>query len=75
MTSFKWGFLGTGNIARAMASALHHLPGAERFAVALRSDASAQAFASEFGFDRAYGSYDALMADREIEIVYIATPN
>lgn len=75
MTSFKWGFLGTGNIARAMAGALEHVPGAEHFAVASRSEAIAQAFASEFGFERAYGSYDALMADEDIDIVYIATPN
>lgn len=75
MTSFKWGFLGTGNIARAMASALHHVPGAERFAVASRSQSTAQAFARDFGFARAYGSYDALMADPDIDIVYVATPN
>lgn len=75
MTSFKWGFLGTGNIARAMASALRHVPGAERFAVASRSQTTAQAFADEFGFDRAYGSYDTLMADPDIDIIYIATPN
>lgn len=75
MTSYKWGFLGTGNIARAMASALHHVPGAERFAVASRSQTTAQAFASEFGFDRAYGCYDALMADPDIDVVYVATPN
>ena len=75
MTSFKWGFLGTGSIARAMASALHHANGAKRFAVASRSQSTAQAFASEFGFDYAYGGYDVLMADPEIDIVYIATPN
>lgn len=75
MTSFKWGFLGTGNIARAMASALQHVPGAKRCGVASRLQETAQAFATEFGFDRAYGGYDALMADPDIEIVYIATPN
>ena len=75
MKSFKWGFLGTGNIARAMASALHHVPGAQRFAVASRSEATAQAFANDFGFAHAYEGYDALMADSDIDIVYIATPN
>ncbi len=75
MTKFKWGFIGTGNIARAMASALHHVPGADRFAVASRSDETARTFAIEFGFDRAYSSYDALMADQDIDIVYVATPN
>lgn len=75
MTSFKWGFLGTGNIAREMASALQHVPGAQRFAVASRSQSTAHAFASEFKFDRAYGGYDKLMADPDIDIVYIATPN
>jgi len=75
MTVFKWGFLGTGNIARAMANALHHVPGAECFAVASRSQDTAQAFAREYGFGRAYGSYDALLADPEVDIVYIATPN
>ena len=58
-----------------MASALQHVPGAERFAVASRSHETAQAFVTEFGFGRAYGTYDALMADPDIDIVYIATPN
>lgn len=47
----------------------------ERYAVASRDLAKAQAFADRFGFEKAYGSYEELAADPEVEIVYIATPH
>ncbi len=75
MKTYNWGFLGTGNIARSMASALDHVPGAKRLAAASRSDETARQFASAQGFERAYGSYDALLADPDVDIVYVATPN
>ncbi|MEO1275883.1 MAG: Gfo/Idh/MocA family oxidoreductase [Pseudomonadota bacterium] len=49
--------------------------GAVRFAVASRAQKTAEAFATQHGFGRAHGSYAALMADREVDIVYVATPN
>ena len=75
MTPFRWGILGTGNIARSMAQALTHVPGALRGAVASRSASTAAAFADQCGFDRAHGAYSALYADPDIDIIYIATPN
>lgn len=75
MTSYSWGVLGTGNIARSMAAALPHVAGARRAAVASRSEDTARAFANAWGFDQAYGSYDDLMQDQDIDIIYVATPN
>jgi predicted dehydrogenase len=71
----RWGILGTGKIARAFANALKVTPGAVLAAVASRSIASAQAFASEFGAAAAYGSYQALAGAPDIDIVYIGTPH
>ncbi len=75
MKSFNWGSLGTGNIASSMAEAMTLVPEARRAAVASRSHDKAQAFADRWGVAKAYGGYDALMADPEIDIIYIATPN
>lgn len=75
MTGFNWGILGTGNIARSMAMALPHVPQARRYAVASRNLETAQAFASQWGIENAYGSYDAMMQDPAVDFVYVATPN
>lgn len=75
MKRHHWSILGTGNIARSMAAALPHVPGARRAAVASRTQKTAQSFAADWGFDRAHGSYDALMQDDGVDIVYVATPN
>ncbi|MCI8524554.1 MAG: Gfo/Idh/MocA family oxidoreductase [Oscillospiraceae bacterium] len=76
MRKIQWGVLGTAGIARG-----HTIPGmleAENCAlcaVAGRSLEKAQDFQREFGFARAYGSYDELLADPEVEAVYIPLPN
>ncbi|KAJ54958.1 hypothetical protein ACMU_14450 [Actibacterium mucosum KCTC 23349] len=75
MTAHNWGILGTGNIAGSMAAALPHVPGACRAAVASRTIGKAEGFARAWGFDRAYGSYDDLLQDPDIDIIYVATPN
>ncbi|KUF10845.1 Gfo/Idh/MocA family protein [Pseudoponticoccus marisrubri] len=75
MTAFRWGILATGNIAGSMAAALRHVPEAELLAVASRSQASADRFASTWEVPRAYPSHAALLADPDIDIVYVATPN
>ncbi len=75
MSRYRWGILATGNIAGSMAAALRHVPGAELTAVASRSQASADAFAQTWGVPRAYAGYDRLLADPDIDIVYVATPN
>lgn len=75
MKLFNWGNLGTGNIASSMAAARALVPEATRAAVASRSQNKADAFADQWGFTKAYGTYDALMTDPGIDIIYVATPN
>lgn len=71
----KVGFLGTGNIAATLAETFAQVAGVECYAVASRTLEKAEAFAKEQGFERAYGSYEELAADPQVELVYIATPH
>jgi predicted dehydrogenase len=71
----RWGIIGTGGIARVFAKAVAASARGEALAVASRSKAKAEAFAKDMGVARAYGSYDDLLADAEIDIVYVATPH
>lgn len=73
--SVRWGVLATGGIAAAFTAALVDLPDAEVVAVASRTESSAKAFAERFGIERAYGDWDALAADGDIDVVYVATPH
>src|SRR5215207_7393777 len=70
----RWGILATGRIARGFADNLREVPGAEIAAVGSRSPASAEAFAAAYGA-RAHGSYEDLVADPGVDVVYIATPH
>ncbi|WP_309080219.1 Gfo/Idh/MocA family oxidoreductase [Zhihengliuella sp.] len=74
MTTLRWGVLATGSIAR-MFTRDARLAGLEVAAVGSRSEAAARAFAEEHGIARAYGSYEALAADPQVDIVYVATPH
>lgn len=74
-TTVRWGILGTGDIARQMAEDLRLLPNAELRAVASRTAAQAEAFGETHQIPLRYGSYDALIADRNIDVIYIATPH
>ena len=71
----KIGILGAGNISRKVAPALVALPEIECYAVASRDLEKARAFADEFGFEKVYGSYEALLSDPAVELVYVATPH
>jgi predicted dehydrogenase len=73
----RWGILATGKIAHSFATDLHAVPGAELAAVGSRSVESAEAFARELGDERtrAHGSYDALVADPDVDVVYVASPH
>ena len=71
----RWGIVATGGIAQTMARDLGDVDDAVRFAVASRDRARAQAFADEHGFAKAYGSYEELLADPEVDVVYVATPH
>ena len=74
-TPIRWGIVSTGRIARTMAGELRLLEDAQLRAVSSRSALRAQLFADEFGVERAYGSVDDLLADEEVDIVYVATPH
>lgn len=71
----RWGVLATGGIAATFTADLQAMPDAEVVAVASRTDASANAFAERFGIPRAYGSWAGLVADEEVDVVYVATPH
>lgn len=75
MKTYKIGIIGCGHIARKMAFTLERMEGVTRYAVASRDWEKAQAFADEWKFTKAYGSYEALADDPEVDLVYIATPH
>ena len=70
-----WGILSTADINRKLIPGAHASPKVELIAVASRDTGRAEAYAGEWEIDRAYGSYEALLADPEIEAVYISLPN
>ena len=76
MNKVKWGVLGTANIARGCT-----IPGmilaqnCELYAIAGRSMEKAEQFKNEFGFNKAYGSYEELLDDKDVQAVYIPLPN
>lgn len=71
----RWGVISTGGIANDFSLALKTTPGAVLHAVASRSQASADEFAAKHGFSKAYDSYEKLVADADVQVVYIATPH
>ncbi len=71
----RWGIAATGNIAGSMVEALGTLPDAPVVAVGSRRQESAEEFASHHGIARAHGSYEALYADPDVDIVYVASPH
>ena len=75
MKKLKMAILGAGGIASTMAGTISRMEQVECYAVGSRSMEKAQAFAQKFGFQKAYGSYEELVKDEEVELVYIATPH
>lgn len=71
----RWGILGTGGIARRFTRDLARARGAVAAAVASRTPARARAFAHEHDIARVHGSYEELVADPAIDVVYVATTN
>ena len=69
------GFIGAGRIANTLASTMARMEDVNLYAVAARDLDRAQAFAAQYGFDRAYGSYAEMLRDPNVELVYIATPH
>ena len=75
MKTFRVGIIGAGWIAHKMAISLAPLDGYEVSAIASRSLEKAETFACEHGIGKAYGSYEELVSDKDIDLVYIATPH
>lgn len=71
----KIGILGAGNIADVVAPTIAAVKEAECYAVAARSLERAEAFAVKHGFAKAYGSYEELVKDEEVELIYVTTPH
>jgi len=71
----KWGIVSTANINRKVIPGAHASEKVELVGVASRDRARAEAYTREWSIPRAYGSYEALLADPEIEAVYISLPN
>lgn len=72
---YNWAILGCGKIARKFVQDLSLLENANLYAAASRNLDNAEEFATDFGFDKAYGSYKEMVQDPEVDIVYIATPH
>lgn len=70
----RWGFWGTGAISADVARDLPLVPHAKLQAVASRTLANAQAFAARFGVPSNYDSLDSLVADPDVDVIYVATP-
>jgi predicted dehydrogenase len=70
----RWGVLGPGAIATGFADAMGMVNDGEIVAVASRSIQRADTFADRFGVARRYGDYDSLLADPDVDVVYVATP-
>ena len=71
----KVGLLGAGGIAGVMAKTINGLDDVTNYAVASRDLAKAEAFAKEWNVQKAYGSYEEMLADDAVDLVYIAVPH
>ncbi|MGI6777877.1 MAG: Gfo/Idh/MocA family protein [Acetivibrionales bacterium] len=75
MQKIKMAILGAGHIARCMADTIQRMDNVEGYAIASRDFSRAKALADEFSFAKAYGSYEDMLSDPAVELVYIATPH
>ncbi|MGI9530357.1 Gfo/Idh/MocA family protein [Lutimonas sp.] len=72
---YNWAILGCGKIARKFVADLSLLPNANLYAAASRSLENAKEFAQDLGFEKAYGSYQEMVEDPQVDVVYVATPH
>ena len=73
--TIRWGILGPGAIAHSFANGLKVLPDAELVAVGSRSQERADKFGDEFDVPHRHGSYEALAADPDVDVIYVAVPH
>jgi predicted dehydrogenase len=74
-TTIAWGILGPGNISKKFATGLDSVPDAKIMAVGSRNLKRANEFADAFNIPTAYDSYEALVADPNVDVIYIGTPH
>lgn len=75
MTKIKWGIVGPGKIAKQFAADFEFVTKGELVSVGSRSLDSAKSFANTYNIPNAYGSYEEVYNDSEVDAVYIATPH
>lgn len=71
----KMAIMGAGAIANKMAATITKMNDVEAYAIAARDEDRAEKFAEEYGFTKFYGSYEEMLKDPEVELVYIAKPH
>ena len=71
----KVGVLGTGGIVRTVTPTLQKMEHVECYAIASRNMERAKNAAKEYGYEKAYGSYEELALDPQVELIYVATPH
>ena len=74
-SKIRWGIIGPGKIANKFAEALKNVNEAELYAVASRKEESAKLFAQKHSAECYYGSYEQLVKDPNVDIIYVATPH
>ncbi|WP_017580251.1 Gfo/Idh/MocA family protein [Nocardiopsis valliformis] len=74
-SGIRWGVVGTGGIARSFMQGLRAVPSARVTAVGSRTGARAEEFGQEWDIPNRHASYEALAADPEVDVVYVATPH
>jgi predicted dehydrogenase len=72
---YKWGILAPGKMSAKFTRGLKLLDNVELYAVGSRDIRRSEQFAKEFGFQKSYGSYEELAADKDVDIIYIASPH
>ncbi|HRG79213.1 MAG TPA: Gfo/Idh/MocA family oxidoreductase [Cyclobacteriaceae bacterium] len=75
MKKIRWGILGCGKIARKFAADLKLVQDAELIAVGAREQATSATFAKDFPAKYVHGSYEALVSNPEVDVIYVATPH
>lgn len=74
-TKIRWGLLSTARINRAVIPPIRKSRRGELYAVASRDEAKARAYAQEWGIPRFFGSYEAMLADPDVDVIYNPLPN
>lgn len=75
MKKINIGFIGAGKIAEKMAQTISKIKEVESYAVGARDLKRSKAFAKKYGFKKFYGSYEEMLKDEKVDLVYIATPH